>query len=272
MTLQGMDAGVVRDVANRVDAQAEQLLRAVSAIDNLVQQCAQAWRGQDAHDFVGWWQSQHKPALQRAHDSLAGLAQSARNNASDQDTASHASGASVPAVTPTANGASHATAAHPTPVSAASSVAGYAVGPQHLSNSRIADAAEAELRDHPGAMPTGWSQPGECMVSAQRWVEAAGGHVNRDGEVAGSYSGVAAQVPLADAQRGDIIQYVDPAAPNTDWDHVHTVVVVGRNNDGSYQIIERNFDLKGGIRRDDSWTPSPHAGWVAEAYRYGDAP
>jgi hypothetical protein len=77
---------------------------------------------------------------------------------------------------------------------------------------------------------------------------------------------------MAQVQRGDIIQYQDPAAPNTDWNHVHTLVVLGTNSNGSLNIIERNYDLQGSIREVNGWTPAPHAGWVAQAYRYGDQP
>lgn len=155
---------------------------------------------------------------------------------------------------------------------ASTATADYVAGPQHLSNSAIAAAAEAELKNEPGALPTGWNASGECMVSAQRWVKEAGGKVNPNGEVAGSYQGVAVQVPMKDVQRGDIIQYVDPNNPNGNWDHVHTVVVTGVNSDGSLQIIERNYDFKGGIRQQTNWRPAPAQGWVADVFRYGDTP
>ena len=84
----GMDTDLVRAVAAKLDTQAQSLQNVIGTIDSLISQAINVWQGRDAHDFLGWWQNQHKPALSSAHGSLAGLAQSARNNATDQDGAS----------------------------------------------------------------------------------------------------------------------------------------------------------------------------------------
>lgn len=85
------------------------------------------------------------------------------------------------------------------------------------------------------------------------------------------YANSAIPIDLSQLHRGDIIQYENPNNPS-DWSHVHTVVVVGTNPDGSFNIIERNYDLKGDIREVTEWRPTPHAGWIAQGYRFGDAP
>ncbi len=254
-----------------------------------------AWAGADADEFRSSWQGSYRGKLQAVIDGLNEASRVVDQQRREQAGASDVKGSAGLAVTAgtglgftsvvggaTLQGSSlslqgGAPAAKGDPTRAPSPSVGnastaYASGPQHFSNAKIAEAAEKELAEHPEAMRTGWDQPGECMVSAQRWVKAAGGRVNPNGTVAGSYAGVSTQIPIAAAQRGDVVQYVDPRDPNGGWDHVHTVVVVGHNADGSLQIIERNFDFKGGIRRVPSWQPHPAAGWEARVYRFGDQP
>lgn len=84
----GMDAGEVRSLANRIRTQAEALQGVVGRIDGIAHQIAQAWQGPDATEFVGWWQHRHRVELLKAHESLVGLAQSADNNAAQQESAS----------------------------------------------------------------------------------------------------------------------------------------------------------------------------------------
>ena len=90
----GMDTDAVRKVASRLDAEAQRLSAVISTTDSKVRLIQQHWRGHNAQDFVGRWQHQYRPALLRAHESISGLAQSARNNASAQDQTSAGTGAS----------------------------------------------------------------------------------------------------------------------------------------------------------------------------------
>lgn len=53
---------------------------------------------------------------------------------------------------------------------------------QNFDNARVADYALAELGT---SRPTGWNQPGECIVSAQRWVANAGGYFGKGGVISG---------------------------------------------------------------------------------------
>ena len=91
----GMDADAVRSAATRLDGEAVRLTSIISAIDNNVGHAEQVWRGHDLEQFVGWWRTQHRPALLRAHESITGLARSLVNNASDQDHASGLGGAAA---------------------------------------------------------------------------------------------------------------------------------------------------------------------------------
>ena len=53
-------------------------------------QAISVWQGNDATQFQDWWNSQHKPALMNASEAIAGLGQSALNNAQAQESASGA--------------------------------------------------------------------------------------------------------------------------------------------------------------------------------------
>jgi uncharacterized protein YukE len=263
----GADPGELEALAASMNARADVLDSHRVSLHAQIHQAP--WLGLLADAFRREWQTTHYRVMAAAADALRSAANLLLHRAEVQRKASAPD--AIPLTTMVGVGLAARVGAA-TAKAAAASTSPYVAGPQPISNSKIAEAAEAELAQHPAPMATGWNAPGECMVSAQRWVEAAGGRVNRNGEVAGSYGGVATQVPLDQAQRGDIIQYLDPAAPNTDWAHVHTVVVVGTNADGSLRVIERNFDLAGGIRPDNNWRPSPAPGWEARDYRYGSQP
>ena len=283
----GMNVAEVESLGQRLQTGADRLVAICADLESVVR--ASTWAGPDADRFSFEWWPAHKARLLTASERLHGFGQSALNNACEQRAASGEGGAGqgigASGVAPPLQGSSpHLQGSSPhlqgsvvggLPTSGGGDPDGgrltYSPGPQQLSNDAIATAAERELREHPGAFRTGWSAPGECIMSTRRWVSEAGGQVGAGGN-ASSYQGVASEVPGDQAARGDVIQYVDPNAPDAFNDGVHTVVVVGRNEDGSLQIIERNFDLNGGIRRVDAWEPKPPAGWEARVYRYGDRP
>lgn len=88
----GMDAGLIRESATRLDAQAAALSHAIGSVDAIVAQLSESWLGADARDFVECWQNQHRPAFQLARDAISDLAGSGRKNADQQDYASSAAG------------------------------------------------------------------------------------------------------------------------------------------------------------------------------------
>lgn len=95
MSLEGMDAGEVRQLAAQMRNQAAAISGAIATVDGLVHQLLGAWNGRDASEFQGWWQQQHRPALVECQAAVTGLAQSADNNAQSQDLASSASAGST---------------------------------------------------------------------------------------------------------------------------------------------------------------------------------
>ena len=91
----GMNTDLVREQAIRIDGVVGDLDAVSAGIEQTVARLAQQWRGPDMERFQGWWRDQHKPNLARISESIAGLAQSARNNAEEQDRASDNSGGSA---------------------------------------------------------------------------------------------------------------------------------------------------------------------------------
>jgi uncharacterized protein YukE len=88
MAMVGMDVEAVRGVATSLNGQADAIDGVITTIDGLITNAISVWQGSDATQFQDWWNSQHKPALMNAREAIAGLAQSANNNASAQETAS----------------------------------------------------------------------------------------------------------------------------------------------------------------------------------------
>jgi len=84
MAFEGMDVAHVQSIGNQLKHQSEQINSVIAAINSLVGQLPGVWHGKDATEFENWWNTQHRPALQHAAQAVAGLGQSALNNAQDQ--------------------------------------------------------------------------------------------------------------------------------------------------------------------------------------------
>lgn len=88
MTRLGMNVDAIGTLATQLDGQAAAILQVMASVDGLVNKSQVEWRGVDAQQFTDWWRGKHRPTMQRVHDSIAGLAQSAKNNATEQQRAS----------------------------------------------------------------------------------------------------------------------------------------------------------------------------------------
>lgn len=84
MAFDGMDPDQVISIGNQLNQQGDQINNVIAAINGLVGQLQGVWQGKDAREFEGWWNSQHRPALQQAAEAIRGLGQSAHNNAQAQ--------------------------------------------------------------------------------------------------------------------------------------------------------------------------------------------
>jgi len=115
---------------------------------------------------------------------------------------------------------------------------------------------------------TGWSQPGECIMSAQRWIRAGGGAWAGGGDPVTNYNG-ATRLPVSAALPGDIIQYEHLTSPSSWVSGVHTVLITGVNSDGTFSIIESNNPGGSGlVSKNESWVPAPPSGFQAVAWRF----
>lgn len=116
--------------------------------------------------------------------------------------------------------------------------------------------------------PTGWSQPGECIMSAQRWIRAGGGAWTGGGDPVTNYNN-ATRVTLATAAPGDIIQYEFVASPSSWVTGVHTVMITEVNDDGTFTIIQSNSPGGSGlVTKEENWVPQPPAGFQAAVWRF----
>ena len=80
----GMDIDAVEQLGQDLFSQADMIQQTMTSLDRLVEHSQAIWKGQDAAQFADWWRSQHRPAMQQAHDAIRGLGQSAKNNATEQ--------------------------------------------------------------------------------------------------------------------------------------------------------------------------------------------
>lgn len=116
--------------------------------------------------------------------------------------------------------------------------------------------------------PTGWSQPGECLMSAQRWIRAGGGAWTGSGNPVSNYEN-ATRLTMASAEPGDVVQYEHIESPTSWVSGVHTVLITAVNGDGTFTIIESNNPGGSGlVKKNESWTPAPPAGFEAVVWRF----
>jgi uncharacterized protein YukE len=94
--VKGMNTDVVRRLALEIESSAGELRAVDAAVHRVLSDLAAQWQGGDFERFKGWWENEHRPALQRLAVSVDGLARSARHNADEQDRVSSASGSSGP--------------------------------------------------------------------------------------------------------------------------------------------------------------------------------
>ncbi len=77
MSLFGMDTSEILSVAKNLGSQAGDLQQLVADVDALVKEAVSVWEGDDARQFLDWWETDHKKALmeaQRLLDRLSGVA------------------------------------------------------------------------------------------------------------------------------------------------------------------------------------------------------
>ncbi|MBU4215508.1 MAG: CHAP domain-containing protein [Actinobacteria bacterium] len=115
-----MDVDAVEQIGRGLQTDAEALAALTTKVDALVRRLPGLWEGKDANDFVSIWWPQHRRSLQEVRSNIAGLGQSALNNASEQREASDAgtavaTGGAAAAVSGVAAGGANVAAGSGTP-------------------------------------------------------------------------------------------------------------------------------------------------------------
>lgn len=138
--------------------------------------------------------------------------------------------------------------------------------PHSFNVSAAIAAAKSEIGT---SRPTGWSAPGECIMSVIRWVEGAGGaNWVGGGDPVSNYTG-ATRLTIASAQPGDIVQYESIDYPTSWVSGVHTLLITGVNGDGTFEIVQSNIPGGSGLVTEvDNWVPQPPAGFQAVVWRF----
>lgn len=132
------------------------------------------------------------------------------------------------------------------------------------------EAAIAQARSEIGtSRPTGWSAPGECIMSVIRWVEGAGGaNWTGGGNPVDNYAG-ATRLTINEAMPGDIVQYEHLLYPTSWVSGVHTLLITEVHDNGTFTIIQSNVPGGSGLVTEvTDWVPEPPAGFQAVVWRF----
>ncbi len=92
----GMDVDQVAAAGKALKERAAEIDALVGKLDGIVRSIHGVWEGPDSDQFVNDWWPEHKKTLVAASSHVAGLGQSALNNASEQRDASHGNGGANP--------------------------------------------------------------------------------------------------------------------------------------------------------------------------------
>lgn len=116
---------------------------------------------------------------------------------------------------------------------------------------------------------TGWSAPGECVVSVGRWLDAGGADRSQAaGNPVDNYRG-ALRLSIEFAQPGDVVQYEHLEYPTSWVSGVHTLLITGVNGDGTFEIVQSNVPYGSGlVTIEENWVPQPPAGFQAVVWRF----
>jgi hypothetical protein len=132
------------------------------------------------------------------------------------------------------------------------------------------EAAIAQARSEVGtSRPTGWSAPGECIMSVIRWVADVGGaNWVGNGNPVDNYIG-ATRLSIEHAQPGDVVQYEHLLHPTSWVSGVHTLLITETNGDGTFGIVQSNIPGGSGLVTEvTDWVPEPPAGFQAVVWRF----
>lgn len=110
---------------------------------------------------------------------------------------------------------------------------------------------------------------GQCWVFVQNVVRQATGiqmgFDYREGFLAPIQGPGAVEVSVQQAQPGDIIQIANDAdtAPDADYPGLHTSIIVNNNGDGTFEVVDSNFNFDETVTEHNGYDPA------ADAARFG---
>ncbi|MDO4783627.1 MAG: WXG100 family type VII secretion target [Propionibacteriaceae bacterium] len=84
----GMNVEQVKQIANKLDREAQQIETIMQHVDSHIREALEAWKGPDSKQFSQLWEGQHRPQLRKLKADLENLAKKARTNASAQTSTS----------------------------------------------------------------------------------------------------------------------------------------------------------------------------------------
>lgn len=142
----------------------------------------------------------------------------------------------------------------------------YAKTPHNFNVAATIAAAKGEIGT---SRATGWSAPGECVVSVGRWLDAGGADRSQAaGNPVDNYRG-ALRLTIDFAQPGDVVQYEHLDYPTSWVTGVHTLLITGVNGDGTFEIVQSNVPYGSGlVTIEENWVPEPPAGFQAVVWRF----
>lgn len=249
--LLGMDVDAVRGVATKLDALTHALAQILGAVDGLARHASSFWLGPDAHEFNDWWTNQHKPALERVHEAMRELAQSARNNADEQERASNGTA-------PVAASATHGGSAPPVAAPSAN-------GP---TTSAATDGQSGGLPDSGGKaayestvqhLPTGYDQWGKVPDQCTSWAAFRRSELGLS--IPYGHGGAMGHDSTLSPIPGAIASY----GSGTDADPGHVMIVEQVLSPTRFRVSEMNYDLHSGYRDTQIWDKLPDGTWKSEA-------
>jgi|EndMetStandDraft_8_1072994.scaffolds.fasta_scaffold209637_2 uncharacterized protein YukE len=88
MSMMGMDPDQIENIGRQVQHQAQAVQQVMTAVDGLISQAEQAWKGQDADQFRDKWNSSFKTVLNNLHTELDQFGLHAIQEAGQQRSAS----------------------------------------------------------------------------------------------------------------------------------------------------------------------------------------
>ena len=254
MARMGMDVDQVESAGKELKARSQEIDALVAKVDGIVRKLPGVWDGPDAQQFVNEWWPEHKKTLAHVSTSVAGLGQSALNNASQQREVSGSNGG---------GGLGQTLPSEPTRLLPVEPAPG-STAPGTLGAWNEADYRKFEsesltpVRDRNGNFLYNADQNGKAVDNctawaAWRWEQLHPGKQapwGDGGQMAAGLNGT----PQTPASLGALASY-------SEGKYGHVMVVEELRPDGSLRVSETNYNNSSAIKTDRVWVPQGKGMW-----------